>query len=129
MGIDTIQDQSQEIIAEGRNEFGTIKSRFEGYEEEDIQMKIKHVWLSLTYNALTKRMTDPEAFVKQGLPNYTDLQVITEWVNEIGDQTTGLIEAVAGAMSSATTPDRTGRMNTYSNCNKELRMETGAFPH
>jgi hypothetical protein len=42
-------------------------------------------------------MTDLEAFVKQGLPNYDDLRVITERINEIADQNTGLTEAGAVA--------------------------------
>jgi hypothetical protein len=55
-------------------------------------------------------MMELEEFVSKGLPNYDDLQVITERVNEIADQTTRLTLAVAGAKFSNTTPKRTGRI-------------------
>jgi hypothetical protein len=55
-------------------------------------------------------MTDLEEFVKRELPNYDDLRVITERVNEIENQTTGLTEAMAGAKFSNTIPERRGRI-------------------
>jgi hypothetical protein len=67
-------------------------------------MKIKQASLTLKYNVLQKRITDLETYVKQSLPNFDYLQVITERVNEIADQTTGLTEAVAGAKFSNMTP-------------------------
>jgi hypothetical protein len=54
-------------------------------------------------------MSDLEALVKQGLPNYDHLRVIIERVDEIADQTTGSTEAVAGANFSNTIPDCRGR--------------------
>jgi hypothetical protein len=41
MGIDAIQDQLQQIIAGATEEFGTLKSRIDGGEKEQVQMKIK----------------------------------------------------------------------------------------
>jgi hypothetical protein len=52
-------------------------------------------------------MTDLEAFMKQGLPNYDDLWIITERINKIADQTTRLTEAVAAGKFSNITPGRT----------------------
>jgi hypothetical protein len=73
MGIDAIQDQSQQIIARGTEELGKLKSRIDGCEKEQVQLNINQASLSLTYNTLQRRVTDLEAFVKQGLPNYDDL--------------------------------------------------------
>jgi hypothetical protein len=110
MGIDAIQDQSQPIIAGATEEFGKLKSRIEGCEKEQLQLNIKQESLTLTYNTLQKTVTDVEAFVTQGVPNYEELQVITDRINEIADQTSELIEAVAGAKFSNTTPGQRGRI-------------------
>jgi hypothetical protein len=69
MGMDAIQDQSQQINAGAMEEFGKLKSRINGCEKEQMQMKIKQVSLTLTYNTLQKRITDLEVFKKPGLPN------------------------------------------------------------
>jgi transcription initiation factor TFIID subunit TAF12 len=105
MGINAIQDQLQQIIAGATEEFGNLKSRIEQCENEQIQMKVKQASLTLTYQVMQKRMTDLEAFVKNDVPNFEDLQITTGRVNEIADQTTGLTEAVAGAKVSITTPE------------------------
>jgi hypothetical protein len=55
-------------------------------------------------------MTDLETLVKRGLPNFDDLQMVTDRVNEIADQTTCLMEAVERAKFSNTTPERRGRV-------------------
>jgi hypothetical protein len=55
-------------------------------------------------------MTDLETFVKRGLPNFDDLRMVTDRVNDIADQTSGLTEAVVGAKFSATTPECRGRV-------------------
>jgi hypothetical protein len=72
-GIDTIQDQSQQIIGGATEEFAKLKSRIKGCEYEQGQMKVKQASLTLTYNILQKRLMDLEEFVKRGLPNYDDL--------------------------------------------------------
>jgi hypothetical protein len=54
MGIDAIQDQLQQIIAGATEEFGKLKSRIDGCEKEQVQMKIKQALLTLTYNILQK---------------------------------------------------------------------------
>jgi hypothetical protein len=110
MGIDAIQDQSQKIIAGATEEFANLKARIKNCEKEQGQVKVKQASLTIIYNVLQKRMMDLEDFVKRGLPNYDNLRVITERVNEIADQTTGLTEAVAGAKFSNTTPERRGRI-------------------
>jgi chromosome segregation ATPase len=110
MGIDDIQNQSQQIIAGATEEFANLKSRIEGCENKQGQMKIKQASLTLSYNILQKRMAELEDYVKRGLPNFDDLQVVTERINEISNQTTGLTEAVAVAKFSNTTPDRRGRI-------------------
>jgi hypothetical protein len=110
MEIDAIQDQSQQIIAGATEEFANFKTRIENCEKEQGQVKVKQASLTITYNVLQKRMMDLEQFVKRGLPNYNDLRVITERVNEITDQTTGLTEAVAGAKFSNTMPEHRGRV-------------------
>jgi hypothetical protein len=51
-------------------------------------------------------MIDLETFVKKCLPNFDDLRMVTDRVNEIADQTTGLTEAVERAKFSNTTPER-----------------------
>jgi hypothetical protein len=66
-----------------------LKSRIEGCEQEQTRIKIKQASLVLTYNNMERRMTDLETFVKKGLPNFDDLQMVTDRVNEIADQTTG----------------------------------------
>jgi hypothetical protein len=73
-------------------------------------MKIKQASLTLIYNILQKRMAELEDFVKRGLPNFDDLRVVTDRINEISNQTTGLTEAVAGAKFSNTMPDCRGRI-------------------
>jgi hypothetical protein len=72
MGIDVIQDQSQQIIAGATEEFEKLKSRIDGCGKEQVQIKITQASLTLTYNTLQKRVTNVEVFVKQGLPNYDD---------------------------------------------------------
>jgi hypothetical protein len=54
MGIDAIQDQSQQIIAGATEEFANLKSRIEGCENEQGRKKIKQASLTLTYNILQK---------------------------------------------------------------------------
>jgi hypothetical protein len=49
-------------------------------------------------------MTDLETYSKRSWPDYDDLRLLTERVNEIAYQTTSLTEAVAVAMFSDTTP-------------------------
>jgi hypothetical protein len=73
-------------------------------------MQIKPASLMLAYNILQKRKVDLEEFLKRGLPNFDDLWVVTERINEITDQTTGSTEAMAGAQFSNTMPDRRGRI-------------------
>jgi hypothetical protein len=41
MGIDAIQDQSQQIIAGAMEEFEKLKSRIDGCEKEQTQARIK----------------------------------------------------------------------------------------
>jgi hypothetical protein len=41
MGIDAIQDQSQQIIAGATEEFGKLNTKIEGCEKEQVSMKIK----------------------------------------------------------------------------------------
>jgi hypothetical protein len=110
MGINAIQDQSQQIVAGPTEEFGKLKSRIENCEKEQDQMKIKQSSLILTYSIIQKRMENLEVFMKNEVPSYEDLRMITDRVNEIADQTTGLTEAVAGAKVSITTPERRGRI-------------------
>jgi hypothetical protein len=64
MGIDAIQDQSQQIIAGAMEEFGKLNSRVEGCEKVQVSMKIKQALLTLTYNVLQKRIMDLKSYVK-----------------------------------------------------------------
>jgi hypothetical protein len=54
MGIDAIQDQSQQIIAGATEEFGNLKARIENCEKEQGQVKVKQALLTITYNVLQK---------------------------------------------------------------------------
>jgi hypothetical protein len=100
----------QQIIAGVMEEFANLKARIENCEKEKGHVKVKQTSLTITYNVVQKRMSVLEQFVKRGLPNYDDLQVITQRINEIVDQTSGLTEAVARAKFSNTTTERRGRI-------------------
>ena len=126
-GIDAIQDQSQQIIAGATEEFGKIKNRIEGYEKEQTQLKIKQAALSMSYNMLQKRVTDLENLTKKSLPNFEDLRVITDRVNEISNQTTGLTEAVERAKLSITIPERQGRIQRVQQWQPEPKEEIEVF--
>ena len=109
-GIDAIQEQSQQIIAGATEEFNKLKERIQICETEQTQIKVHQTALKISYSAMSKRVSEMENFIKKSVPNFEDLPVVTDRVNEISNQTTGLTEAVAGAKFSATTPERRGRV-------------------
>jgi chromosome segregation ATPase len=97
IGIDAIQDQSQQIIAGATEEFASLKSRIESCEKEQTQQTVKQASLTISYNTLQRRITDLENHTKKNVPDFEDLQVISDRINKIADQITGLTEAVEKA--------------------------------
>jgi hypothetical protein len=92
-GIDAIEEQSQQIIARATEEFNKIMTRIESCEQEQTQLKVKQASLTIFYTTLHKRITALKAYTKNNVPDYQDLRKITDTMEDIADQTMGLMEA------------------------------------